>query len=232
MPIGLYSNEVKKGVALSFLIAFLLQNTMNTYAMSLLLRTSLMFLLLLTLLWAVGFAWYSYRILQWHNYSSIAPFPTHGIAVTGGRDRIAAGLTLLEKNEIEYLFISGVSSGVSAQDVVDASGFVGTLTAAQMRRIELGYMARTTFQNAKEIAAWAEEEQLSDALFITSSYHMPRSLLELSHQPGEVLSLQPYPISNPKVGYEYWWRAPNTLRLFLSEYHKYCLAFLRGLLTT
>ena len=64
---------------------------------------------------------------------------------------------------------------------------------------------------------------------VTAAYHMPRSRYEFDRLlPGARL------ISHPVFPATYrqndWWRWPGSARLLVSEYHKYLIARLRGLL--
>jgi len=61
---------------------------------------------------------------------------------------------------------------------------------------------------------------------VTSNYHMPRAIVELSHAMPDI-SLIPFAVVGDKWRDEPWWMSGATLRLLLSEYAKYVAAELR-----
>src|SRR5262249_57354113 len=63
-------------------------------------------------------------------------------------------------------------------------------------------------------------------VIVTSAYHMPRALAEISHQLPDV-ALIPYPVVSDRLRLEPWWSNGATTRLVLSEYFKYLYAHLR-----
>jgi uncharacterized SAM-binding protein YcdF (DUF218 family) len=63
-------------------------------------------------------------------------------------------------------------------------------------------------------------------VIVTSAYHMPRALAEISHQLPDV-TLIPFPVVSDRLRLEPWWSNGTTTRLVLSEYFKYLYAHLR-----
>jgi uncharacterized SAM-binding protein YcdF (DUF218 family) len=61
---------------------------------------------------------------------------------------------------------------------------------------------------------------------VTSNYHMPRAILELSHAMPDI-TLIPFAVVGDKWRDEPWWTSGATLRLLLSEYVKYVAAEVR-----
>jgi uncharacterized SAM-binding protein YcdF (DUF218 family) len=61
---------------------------------------------------------------------------------------------------------------------------------------------------------------------VTSNYHMPRAILELSHAMPDI-ALIPFAVVGDKWRDEPWWTSSATLRLLLSEYAKYVAAEFR-----
>jgi uncharacterized SAM-binding protein YcdF (DUF218 family) len=61
---------------------------------------------------------------------------------------------------------------------------------------------------------------------VTSNYHMPRAIVELSHAMPDI-ELIPFAVVGDKWRDEPWWTSGATLRLLLSEYAKYVAAALR-----
>lgn len=113
------------------------------------------------------------------------------IALTGGSGlRIRASVQLLEERAAPVLFISGVNESVDKSDIAKLAGGSESLRTCC---IELGYMARSTSQNAVETAQWAAKSDPERLIIVTSDYHMPRSLLLLQRQMPERI-LIPYPV--------------------------------------
>jgi len=101
-----------------------------------------------------------------------------GIAVlTGGRKRIAEGLKLLDNGVGQRMLISGVSKGVTLEDISKLE----KVRLYDDMPVDLGYSARTTVGNAKEIKNWVEKNGYQRIVAVTSFYHIPRSRLELKH---------------------------------------------------
>ncbi|MCR0985810.1 YdcF family protein [Roseomonas populi] len=139
-----------------------------------------------------GFLWFLHR--------SAAPAPeippTPGIAVlTGGPDRVEAGLALLEARPEARLIVSGVGPDAGLAELVRSAGGRGATMdpAALADRIVLGREATSTRGNAREIAAWARRAEIREITVITAGFHMPRALLELRRDLPEAV-LHPRPV--------------------------------------
>jgi len=101
--------------------------------------------------------------------------PAQGIvALTGGDERLAAAVNLLETHQGLRLLVSGVHQ---------------TTTKAELKRLshggarfdccaDMGYAAENTRGNAEEAAAWARTHRFKSLIVVTARYHMPRSLTE------------------------------------------------------
>ena len=61
---------------------------------------------------------------------------------------------------------------------------------------------------------------------MTSAYHMPRSMAELTSQLPDV-RLVAFPVVTEKLRAEPWWTNPPIAKLLISEYLKYMLAQVR-----
>lgn len=115
------------------------------------------------------------------------PMPAgEGIAVlTGGNARIVTGLHLLEKRRAKHMLISGVNPQTSEHTIAkmfsEHSSYISCC-------VELDHVAKNTVQNAEEIAKWAGRKNFKQIIVVTSNYHMPRALLEVSRAlPGIAL---------------------------------------------
>ncbi len=79
--------------------------------------------------------------------------------------------------------------------------------------------ANTTVDNAEETKVWAEAKGYRTLIVVTSSYHMPRSLTELSRAMPD-LALVPYPVVPSRLKARQWWTDSFTTRVLLAEYAK------------
>ena len=73
---------------------------------------------------------------------------------------------------------------------------------------------------------WARERGFKSLIVVTSNYHMPRAILELSHAMPDI-ALIPFAVVGERWRDEPWWTSGATLRLLLSEYAKYVAAEVR-----
>lgn len=145
------------------------------------------------------------------------------VVLTGGESRIVEGARLLKEKRGKRLLISGVNRQTRREDVERASGLDH---AAFTCCVDLGYEALDTVGNADEARTWANANGYKSLIVVTSSYHMPRGLAELSlAMPGRALIPHAVtPRSFPDSG---WWLHVRTTRVLLSEYLKYLPAAAR-----
>ena len=127
------------------------------------------------------------------------------VVLTGDKGRIEKGMMLFQKKLGDQLFISGV--GAEKQRVTSISTPKPHLT--------LGYEAKNTVGNAKEVRDWVLKQGIQSFYLVTSDYHMVRSLFELQNQMPTV-TIKPYPVATSKRDH----------KVFV-EYHKVIFAFLR-----
>ena len=147
------------------------------------------------------------------------------VALTGGTARIDGALALLRDNRAEKLLISGVNPAVGRHDIARAVEKASDSVLDQ--RVDLGHMARDTIGNADETRAWVEKQGIHSLIIVTSDYHMPRSMVELTRAMPDV-TLIPYPVTNKQLGLDHWWRHTASVKLLLREYVKYTLARARS----
>lgn len=145
------------------------------------------------------------------------------VALTGGEARIAEAVRLLSQKKGKRLLITGVNPQTKKEELQrlldDGSELFDCC-------IDLDHNARDTIGNAEETHEWVEEQGFTSLIVVTSSYHMPRALVELGRElPG--VRLHPYPVTPPSSQLDAWWSHPGTLKLLLSEYVKYIPAVLR-----
>lgn len=189
------------------------------------LRRALFLAMALLLFWAGGL------VLFIRGLSRAAPAgaaaeqeQTEAIAVlTGGSERLAAGLELLAAGRAQKLFVSGVYHGVDVDELLRvARRSPGDLECC----IVLGYTADNTEGNAQETASWMRAEGFRSIRLVTANYHMPRSLLEFRMALPDV-AIIPHPVAPIRVRLDRWWSSPGTATLLMTEYSKYLLAWVR-----
>lgn len=167
------------------------------------------------LVWLIGFGWFL-AIIAGERPTTPLP-PAGGIVVlTGGTDRVKAGLELLMAGAAPRLLISGAGTGTYLGDFTPRDGINATAKAGN---ITLGHRAATTRGNARETARWVRRHRITSLIVVTADYHMPRALLELHRRmPG--LTLLAEPVRPPAMAALNHWRA---LRLLAVEFTKYAL---------
>ncbi len=154
------------------------------------------------------------------------PFPKADaiVVLTGGQNRLQAGVDLLSQRQGARLLITGVhvdtSREVLRRQVGDAAGRFDCC-------VDLDHKALSTWGNAQETALWAERNGYRSLIVVTAHYHMPRSLLEFRRAMPD-MDLIPHPVFPGGVEMESWWNHAATGRLVIAEYTKF-LAALVGL---
>jgi len=151
-------------------------------------------------------------------------YPADGIVVlTGGSSRVSDALELLAAGYGKRLLISGVHPTSAASDI---SRSVSENQSCFDWCVELDHSAIITRSNAAETRRWVRERGFRSLIVVTSNYHMPRAIVELSHALPDI-TLVPYAVVGDKWREEPWWASGGTLRLLLSEYIKYIAAGVR-----
>jgi uncharacterized SAM-binding protein YcdF (DUF218 family) len=145
------------------------------------------------------------------------------VALTGGNSRIVDAIELLAQGRGKRLLISGVHRTTTLREIARV--------APQFERYilcctDLDHSALNTVGNAAETRRWARQQNFRSLIIVTSSYHMPRSMAELSRQMPDI-ELIPYPVVSEKLRTEPWWSHPPTARLLISEYLKYMVVQVR-----
>ena len=145
------------------------------------------------------------------------------VVLTGGEARIDRAVNLLSEGRAKRLLISGVHPST---------------TSSQLRRrypkaaalfqccIDLDKQALNTTGNAAETQAWAQRLHFNSLIVVTSSYHMPRTLLELRRAMPNV-ELIPYAVVPRNMNIANWWTDSETARLLFVEYVKLIPALAR-----
>lgn len=168
-----------------------------------------------------GFVWFLSQIKSEEDRPTVR---ADGIVVlTGGSSRVADALELLNNGYGRRLLISGVHWTNGRADI---SRSLQESPALMNCCVDLDRSAINTRSNASETRRWARDRSLHSLIVVTSNYHMPRALVELSHAMPDV-TLVPYPVIGDKWNEEPWWTSGAAARLLASEYLKYLTACVR-----
>ena len=145
------------------------------------------------------------------------------VVLTGGSSRVSDAMELLADGYGKRLLISGVRPTNAASDISRSlSDNQSLLTCC----VDLDRSAVNTRSNAEETRRWAHERGFKSLIVVTSNYHMPRAIVELSHAMPDI-ELIPFAVVGDKWRDEPWWTSGATVRLLLSEYVKYVAAKVR-----
>jgi uncharacterized SAM-binding protein YcdF (DUF218 family) len=146
------------------------------------------------------------------------------VALTGGSDRVLEAAELLARGQARRLLITGVNRSTLGADLERILPVSKDLFSCC---VDLGYRALDTAGNARETRDWARERNIKGPLIVvTSNYHMPRALAELSAAMPDV-TLYPFPVVSEHVNVADWTRDRSVLKLLVREYLKYLRALAR-----
>ncbi len=145
------------------------------------------------------------------------------VVLTGGSSRVSDAMELLAAGYGRRLLISGVHP---ASAVSDISRSLSEHQSFLNCCVDLDRSAVNTRSNAAQTRLWVQERGFRSLIVVTSNYHMPRAIFELSHAMPDTV-LIPYVVVGEKWRDEPWWSSSGTLRLVLLEYVKYVVAELR-----
>ncbi len=139
------------------------------------------------------------------------------VVLTGGDSRVAEAVRLLSAGNGRRLLISGVHPQTTVDMLRRLNPEAGDLFDCC---IDLDRNARDTIENANETRRWLVQRGFRSVIVVTSSYHMPRGLVELRRAVPEV-QLVAYPVVPSRLRLDEWWIHPDTLRIVASEFVKY-----------
>jgi cell division transport system permease protein len=145
------------------------------------------------------------------------------VVLTGGTLRIANAIQLLADKKAPRMLITGVYEKTRRSDIIRQVPAAGELFKCC---IDLDYRALNTIDNAIEAKRWVELHAVKSLIVVTSSYHMPRAMLELRRRMPEN-RLIAYPVVSEGLELGKWWSKLSTIRLLASEYLKYISALAR-----
>ncbi len=145
------------------------------------------------------------------------------VVLTGGSSRVSDAVELLAQGYGKRLLISGVHPTNSINDI---SRSVPDSQALLDCCADLDRSAVNTRSNAAETRRWVHERGFHSLIVVTSNYHMPRAIVEMSHAMPDI-NLIPFAVVSDKWRDEPWWTNGAAMRLLLSEYVKYVAAEVR-----
>ena len=145
------------------------------------------------------------------------------VVLTGGSSRVSDAMELLAAGYGKRLLISGVHP---TNNVSDISRTLPDNHKLLNCCVDLDRSAVDTRGNAAETRRWARERGFKSLIVVTSNYHMPRAIVELSHAMPDI-ALTSFAVVGERWRDEPWWTSGATLRLLLSEYVKYVAAEVR-----
>ena len=168
----------------------------------------------------LGFLWFVWRVPA--DEIALDRNADGIVALTGGASRIADAIELLASGRGKRLLISGANRATNSNEI-------SRLNPEFERWVRCCVdfdRSVNTLGNAIETKRWAESRGFRSLIVVTSNYHMPRALAEISHQLPDVL-LVPFPVVTVRQRAEPWWSGGARARLMFSEYVKYIFAKLR-----
>ena len=172
-------------------------------------------LIIVCIIWGYDFLLFTKKIPSNEPVTNVSSDAI--VVLTGGSGRIKKGLSLLKSNYADILFISGVNPKFKLNDIISELNI--------NKKILLGRQALNTSGNAIEISRWADKENIKTIRLVTASYHMPRSLLEISYISPN-LKIIPHPVF-PEITNFKWWKNSETFSLFFMEYIKFLFSRLK-----
>src|SRR5579863_7942996 len=156
---------------------------------------------------AVGFAGF---LSQLRGAETKPSRTADGIVVlTGGSSRVSDAMELLADGYGKRLLISGVHPTSAASDISRSLTDNQSLMSCC---VDLDRSAVNTRSNAAETRRWARERGFKSLIVVTSNYHMPRAIVELSHAMPDI-TLIPFAVVGDKWRDDPWWTSGATVRL-------------------
>ncbi len=152
--------------------------------------------------------------------------PADGIvALTGDEDRISEAVRLLAEGKGKRLLISGVNKSTGRPELINLNSSSWYDDLLFRCCVDLDKRSVNTESNAIETTAWVRRQGFRSLIVVTSTYHMPRTLIELRQAMPDV-EIVPDPVKSPRLD-EQWWRDPRTAWVLTKEYLKFITAFAR-----
>src|SRR6202047_3516766 len=131
---------------------------------------------------AIGFVGF---LSQLRGAETVPDRKADGIVVlTGGSSRVSDAMELLAAGYGRRLLISGVHPSSAVGDI---SRSLSEHQAFLNCCVDLDRSAVNTRSNAAQTRLWVHERGFQSLIVVTSNYHMPRAIFELSHAMPEII---------------------------------------------
>jgi len=184
-------------------------------------RTAKLVLTILLLVCAYFLAGLQHFVLSLPKADQAASIPADGIVViTGGQQRLAKGLDLLQNGAGKALLVSGVGPGVSKAILADNLKLDKAAIVLLDCCVTLEFEASDTRGNALAARQWATANQFRSLQLVTANYHMPRAKSVFAQRMPD-FTLHYSAVSPTDLDLETWWKTPPIIRLLVREYAKY-----------
>lgn len=145
------------------------------------------------------------------------------VVLTGGAKRIETALTLMTEGAATKLLISGVAAETSSGDLAQRyNDYAGLFECC----IDLDKGAENTVGNGTQTGHWIRDNQFKTVLLVTSAYHLPRAMVELSHSSSQTHFIA-VPVIHGGLDLKAWYQDIEIMELMVREYAKYLAALTR-----
>ncbi len=148
------------------------------------------------------------------------------VVITGGQQRLDAGLSLLTGGTASKLLVSGVGEGVSKTILANELNFNPVQKSFMTCCVELEFVASDTRGNAYAARQWAQTNKFSSLYLVTANYHMPRAKLVFQQEMPNI-ALSYWPVNPDDLDLDGWWTELALIRLLAREYVKYLAEFIQ-----
>lgn len=174
--------------------------------------------------WFLGFLIFIYGIPK---IPTDAITKTDAIVVwTGGPCRITTGVELLSVGLSDRLFVSGVQAAKPALLGKRCKSDLSPETLERLRhKINYGHAALSTMGNAIETSIWAQKHNVKSIRLVTTSIHLPRSLVEYRLAMPDVKVI-PHPVNVKRFNHRHWYKNFEIFGKCALEYSKLLVVML------